>query len=230
MEHEDDNFNWYDWNCPRKLVKETRGIRYQRKDRHYLDCSNVKIGWNTQKSPGDARRLAVTQTSVKDHHRLLAWKTHKKDNNSNNNNNVWKVDNRMSENVQDTMGKWCGPKVSTQKENTEHGLEVRKIYKQKLLRIVSNIGSCTSSTLVLLLPLLVLLLVSGYYYASNIVLEESMMQVSFGLTTESYYYYCYYFIITTAIESLRAGEQTSKQGQDQKRHLPSTHTLTTSVL
>ena len=23
---------------------------------------------------------------------------------------------------------WCGPKVGTQKENTEHGLEVRKIY------------------------------------------------------------------------------------------------------
>ena len=50
---------------------------------------------------------------------------------------------------------WCGPKVGTQKENTEHGLEVRKVYKQKLQRIVSNIGSRTSSTLVLLLLLLV---------------------------------------------------------------------------
>ena len=45
---------------------------------------------------------------------------------------------------------------------------------------MSNIGSCTSSTLVLLLPLLPVL---GYYYASNTVLEESMMQVSFGLRT-----------------------------------------------
>ena len=49
---------------------------------------------------------------------------------------------------------WCGPKVGTQKENMERGLEVRKIYLQKLQRIVSNIGSRTSSTLVLLLLLL----------------------------------------------------------------------------
>ena len=41
---------------------------------------------------------------------------------------------------------WCGLKVGTQKENMEHGLEVRKIYLQKLQRIVSNIGSRTSCT------------------------------------------------------------------------------------
>ena len=44
---------------------------------------------------------------------------------------------------------WYEPKVRTQKENTEHGLEVWKIYEQKLQRIVSNIGSRTA---VLLLP------------------------------------------------------------------------------
>ena len=49
---------------------------------------------------------------------------------------------------------WYGPKVGTQKENTEHGLEVKKIYQQKLQRVVFNIGSRTSSTLVLLLLLL----------------------------------------------------------------------------
>ena len=27
-----------------------------------------------------------------------------------------------------TQSKWCEPKVGTQKENREHGLEVRKIY------------------------------------------------------------------------------------------------------
>ena len=31
---------------------------------------------------------------------------------------------------------WCGPKVGTQKENTEYDLEVRKIYLQKLQRII----------------------------------------------------------------------------------------------
>ena len=27
----------------------------------------IKIGWNTQRSPGDLKRLAVTQNPVKDH-------------------------------------------------------------------------------------------------------------------------------------------------------------------
>ena len=35
----------------------------------------LEIGPNTEKSPGDLRRLAVTQTSVKDHHLTLMWKT-----------------------------------------------------------------------------------------------------------------------------------------------------------
>ena len=55
------------------------------------------------------------------------------------------------------IGTWCGPKVGTTKENTEHGLEVRKVYHQKLQRVsgsynpvVSNIGSRTTSTPVLL--------------------------------------------------------------------------------
>ena len=32
-------------------------------------------GQNTEKSPGDLRRLAVTQSSVKDHRLTLMWKT-----------------------------------------------------------------------------------------------------------------------------------------------------------
>ena len=38
------------------------------------DCPNnstVKISQNTEKSPGDLRRLAVTQTPVKDHQLML---------------------------------------------------------------------------------------------------------------------------------------------------------------
>ena len=91
------------------------------------------------------------------------------------------------------LGYWGGPKVGTQKENTEHGLKVRKIYEQKLQRIVSNIGSRNFSTLVLLLLLLPVL---GYYYASNIVLEESMKEVSFGLTTVVYIntIVCYWYV------------------------------------
>ena len=33
----------------------------------HLDCCIVEIGQNTEKSPGNLRRLAVTQTNVKDH-------------------------------------------------------------------------------------------------------------------------------------------------------------------
>ena len=35
----------------------------------------IEIGQNTEKSPGDLRRLAVTQTSVKDHQLKLMRKT-----------------------------------------------------------------------------------------------------------------------------------------------------------
>ena len=74
-----------------------------------------------------------------------------------------------------------------QKENTEHGLKIRKIYLQKgatdnvrvsgaYYPVMSNIDSRTTSTPVNITRIRILL-------PSNIVLEESMMQVSFGLVT-----------------------------------------------
>ena len=45
--------------------------------RDYPNSSSVEIGQNTEKSPGDLRRLAVTQTSVKDHQITLVWRTRK---------------------------------------------------------------------------------------------------------------------------------------------------------
>ena len=53
-------------------------------------CSNdsiVEIGQNTEKSPGDLRRLAVTQTPVENHQLTLMCQTLKDNNNNNNNNN-----------------------------------------------------------------------------------------------------------------------------------------------
>ena len=35
----------------------------------------IEIGQNTEKSPGDLRRVAVIQISVKDHQLTLIWKT-----------------------------------------------------------------------------------------------------------------------------------------------------------
>ena len=37
----------------------------------YPNYSNAKIGQDTEKSPGDLRRLAVTKTPVKDHQLML---------------------------------------------------------------------------------------------------------------------------------------------------------------
>ena len=52
------------------------------------NSSIVEISQNTEKSPGDVRRLAVTQTPVKDHQLTLVCKTSKNKNNNNNNNEV----------------------------------------------------------------------------------------------------------------------------------------------
>ena len=45
--------------------KKTGGIENPRKKRDHLDHSIAKIGQNTEKSPGDLKRLAVTQTPGK---------------------------------------------------------------------------------------------------------------------------------------------------------------------
>ena len=43
--------------------------------RDYPKDSIAKNGQNTEKSPGDLRRLAVTQTPVEDDQLTLMWKT-----------------------------------------------------------------------------------------------------------------------------------------------------------
>ena len=52
---------------PQRLGKETGRLRNQRASRDHPDYIIIKIGQNTEKSPGDLRRHAVTQTPVKDH-------------------------------------------------------------------------------------------------------------------------------------------------------------------
>ena len=55
----------------KKLGKGTVRIENQRKKRDLLYYSIIKIGQNTVKSPRDLRRLAVSQTPVKDHQLTL---------------------------------------------------------------------------------------------------------------------------------------------------------------
>ena len=42
---------------------------------HYTNYSFIEIGQNTENSPGDLKRIAVTQTPVKDHQLTLMRKT-----------------------------------------------------------------------------------------------------------------------------------------------------------
>ena len=57
---------------PKKLVK---GLEDLNKEVEAIqDNSIIKIGQNTEESPGDLRRLVITQTPVRNHRLTLVWK------------------------------------------------------------------------------------------------------------------------------------------------------------
>ena len=81
MVHESDsNTNCY-W-CARyshqRIIKRTGGLRNKRTSRDHPNYSIVEISQNNMKSPGDSRRVAVTQTPVENHPLMLVWKTLKR--------------------------------------------------------------------------------------------------------------------------------------------------------
>ena len=55
----------------KRLGKGAKRLRNQKTSGDHPDYSIIKIGQNTEKSPGYLRRLAVTQTPVKDHQLTL---------------------------------------------------------------------------------------------------------------------------------------------------------------
>ena len=57
------------------LIKGTRGLGNKRTSGDNTNYSIVEIKQNTEKSPGDLRRLAVTQIPVKDHQLTQAGNT-----------------------------------------------------------------------------------------------------------------------------------------------------------
>ena len=70
MEHAGDNYtncNWCVWNSNSGITKGTRGLGGGRTSGDHPNDSIVENCQNTKKSPGDLRRLAVSQTSVKNH-------------------------------------------------------------------------------------------------------------------------------------------------------------------
>ena len=72
QEHENDvytNCNWCSWYSHTRINKGTGGLGNKRTSG---DCPNyciTQIGQNTEKSPEDLKRLAVTQLLVKNHQR-----------------------------------------------------------------------------------------------------------------------------------------------------------------
>ena len=57
------------------LLKGPRGLGSWRTGTDYPNDNIAEDGQNTETSPGDLRRLAVTQTPVKNHQLILMWKT-----------------------------------------------------------------------------------------------------------------------------------------------------------
>ena len=81
IEHGDDcdtNCNWCTQNDPQRLVKGTGRVGNRKSSRDHPNYDIVYIGQNTAKSPGDVRRLYVTQNPGKDHQLTLVWKARKK--------------------------------------------------------------------------------------------------------------------------------------------------------
>ena len=72
VSHGDTNYNWCTWNNTRKIDKGTKRHRNQRTSKDHPNYNITKIDQNTEKSPGDLRRLAVTQPPVKNYQLMLA--------------------------------------------------------------------------------------------------------------------------------------------------------------
>ena len=78
VEHESNNHtncDWYFWYSHQRIIKGTGGLGNKRTSGDHPNDSIIENGQNTEKSPVDLRKLAVTQTPVKDHQLTLMWKT-----------------------------------------------------------------------------------------------------------------------------------------------------------
>ena len=59
------------------IDKMPGGLRNKRTSGDHPNYNIIESSQNTEKSPGDLRRLAVTQTPVRNHRLTLMWKTWK---------------------------------------------------------------------------------------------------------------------------------------------------------
>ena len=78
LEYESDgdtNCNWYTRHSHQKIGTGIGGLENKRMSGDHPNNSMVEIGQNTKKSPGELRRLAVTQTPVRNHQLMLELRT-----------------------------------------------------------------------------------------------------------------------------------------------------------
>ena len=72
VEHESENFTncaWCFWYSHQRIIKGTGWLGNKRTSRDHPNYYIFENDQNTEKSPGDLRILAVTQTSVENHQR-----------------------------------------------------------------------------------------------------------------------------------------------------------------
>ena len=93
--------NWYkDW--------RTGGLENNGTSGDHPNYSIIEIGQNTEKSPRDLRKLAVTQTSVKDYQLMLKYSQGV----NNNNNNQILLRNNCTKNVNMNVQRMRFPNLS----------------------------------------------------------------------------------------------------------------------
>ena len=68
------NCNWCSWYSHRRINKGTERLGNKRTSGDHPNYYIIENGQNPEKSPGDLRRLAVTQTQVKDYRLTLVGK------------------------------------------------------------------------------------------------------------------------------------------------------------
>ena len=71
MEHEGACLDWCFWFRHQRIIKGTGKFGVWRRREYNLNYSIIEKVQNTEKCPGDFRKVAVTQTSVKNHQQML---------------------------------------------------------------------------------------------------------------------------------------------------------------
>ena len=72
----DTTCSWCSWYNHKRIGTETRGLGIKKSGDH-PNYRIIKIGQDTEKSPGDWWKLAVTQPPLRNHRVKLVWKTQK---------------------------------------------------------------------------------------------------------------------------------------------------------